>query len=424
MLFDEPKIEEPVDADDVNDYSDAQTDAIDEVLNWHRQRNSMTFNLYGYAGTGKTTIAKEIARRVKGAVIFGAFTGKAASVLRRKGCQSAATIHSLIYHPDGQRSNENLLALREEQNQTTDMKRMAELDREIAAELKELKRMGFKLNESSVVAGASLVIIDECSMVGTNVGRDLMTFRTPVLGLGDPFQLPPVKDTNFFDMSKPDHMLTEVHRHALDSPIYRWAMKIREGQKIPNRSTDGDCYIKPMHEFSDEELDSADAIIAGKNITRHSLNDRMRRIKGYGERPTGYDAVEQKAPFRVGERLVCLANDHQLGIQNGVVYEVLEVGHAMPESTFAVIQPLETEREIELVIANKVFYGFDPKEIRRGDGHPFDYGYCLTCHKSQGSQWENVLVVDESHVFKQDAKKWLYTAVTRASDTIRIATIK
>jgi superfamily I DNA/RNA helicase len=53
---------------------------------------------------------------------------------------------------------------------------------------------------------------------------------------------------------------------------------------------------------------------------------------------------------------------------------------------------------------------------------PFDFGYAITVHKAQGSQWPNVMVFDESEVFEQDAKRWLYTALTRASNTVTVLT--
>ena len=61
-----------------------------------RRGGSSIFRLFGYAGTGKTTLAKHIAEGVDGKVLFAAYTGKAAGVMRSKGCHGASTIHSLI----------------------------------------------------------------------------------------------------------------------------------------------------------------------------------------------------------------------------------------------------------------------------------------------------------------------------------------
>ena len=58
-------------------------------------------------------------------------------------------------------------------------------------------------------------------MVDEELGRDLLSFGTPVLVLGDTAQLPPVKGGGFFTDAEPDAMLTEVHRQAADNPIIR-----------------------------------------------------------------------------------------------------------------------------------------------------------------------------------------------------------
>jgi hypothetical protein len=140
--------------------------ALSAVADWLGRGTPQVFRLFGYAGTGKTTLAKHLAENVDGDVVFGAFTGKAASVLRAKGCHDASTIHSMIYRS------------------------------------KESDEGGplFALNRSGPAAKADLIVIDECSMVDQDLGRDLLSFGKPVLVLGDPAQLPPVKGGGFFTM--------------------------------------------------------------------------------------------------------------------------------------------------------------------------------------------------------------------------------
>ena len=170
------------------DWSPQQEMALYAVAQWLRRGAPQVFNLSGYAGTGKTTLAKEIARDAGTPgedVLFGAFTGKAASVMRAKGCTGASTLHSLIYK------------VFEEPGETED----------------DPPRLVFMRNPKRPLAGAKLLIIDESSMVGTNLGRDVLSFGQPTLVLGDPAQLPPVKAAGFF-AGEPDIMLTEIHRQA------------------------------------------------------------------------------------------------------------------------------------------------------------------------------------------------------------------
>ena len=165
-----------------------------------RQKNGTPpiFRLFGYAGTGKTTLARHIADGVDGEVKFAAFTGKAALVMRNKGCDNASTIHSLIY-----RARES-----------------------------GVEQPSFELWDDAPASKAKLIVIDECSMVDAELGRDLMSFECPLLVLGDPAQLPPIQGGGYFTDCEPDAMLTEVHRQARNDPIVRMSMDIREGREL------------------------------------------------------------------------------------------------------------------------------------------------------------------------------------------------
>ena len=143
-------------------FSPEQDKALIEVDRWLKAGDRQIFRLFGYAGTGKTTLARHLAEGVEGDVLFAAFTGKAAQVLRSKGAKKASTIHSLIYRPKGEE------AVEDEETGKTEVLPM------------------FSLNRQSPLAKASLIIIDECSMVDEDLGRDLLSFGTPVLVLGDP----------------------------------------------------------------------------------------------------------------------------------------------------------------------------------------------------------------------------------------------
>ena len=177
-----------------------QDAALTAAANWLKgaRGRASIFRLFGYAGTGKTTLVKHIAEDVDGKVLFAAFTGKAACVMRSKGCHSASTIHSLIYRA------------RESGEETP----------------------SFELWNDAPASKAKLIIIDECSMVDAELARDLMSFGVPLLVLGDPAQLPPISGGGFFTDAEPDAMLTEVHRQAQDDPIVRLSMEIRAGNPL------------------------------------------------------------------------------------------------------------------------------------------------------------------------------------------------
>ena len=150
------------------EFSPQQDEALKAVSKWLREGQSPIFRLFGFAGTGKTTLARHFAEHVDGDVLFAAFTGKAAQVLRSRGASNANTIHSLIYRPRGEE---------EVEDETTGKTSIAPM---------------FGINRQSPVAKAALIVIDECSMVDQELGQDLLSFGTPVLVLGDPGQLPPI----------------------------------------------------------------------------------------------------------------------------------------------------------------------------------------------------------------------------------------
>ncbi len=180
------------------EWSREQAEAIDQVGRWLKRGEPQVFRLFGYAGVGKTTLARHIAEGARGETAFAAFTGKAALVMRSKGCAGATTIHALIY-----RASEGA------EGAPT-----------------------FTLNADGPASKAGLIVIDECSMVDAELARDLLSFGKPILVLGDPFQLPPVKGGGFFTDGAPDVMLTHIHRQAQDNPIIRLSEVVRSGGEL------------------------------------------------------------------------------------------------------------------------------------------------------------------------------------------------
>ena len=77
---------------------DSQRDGALKAIEEWLKGDQQVFRLFGYAGTGKTTLAQDFAQYVSGTVLYCAFTGKAGHVMRQKGCSNATTFHSLAYH--------------------------------------------------------------------------------------------------------------------------------------------------------------------------------------------------------------------------------------------------------------------------------------------------------------------------------------
>ncbi len=401
-------------------WSPQQEEALRGVSNWLSNGDAPFYYLAGYAGTGKTTLAKEFAAGVSGRVLFAAYTGKAAHVMRKKGCPGASTIHSLIYHAKN-KCREHFDALQEKIDALTDEEKPVpmELRRAYKEEKANVSRPSFSLKFDSALIGADLLILDECSMVDAYIAKDLFSFDVPILVLGDPAQLPPVRRAGFFTAQEPSFMLTDVHRHALDSGVYRLATAVREGRRITEGDKGDGCIILRQKDLDDERLMGADQILVGKNVTRRKVNTRMRRVHGRWNR----DNEHADLPWK-GDKLVCLRNNHEFGLLNGSLWTATEVSQREPDTVKMKIAEEDAEGySLEVSAHGAIFAGESLDHIpfyQRKDKEEFDYGYALTTHKAQGSQWEHVLILDESEVFRSQRRKWLYTAVTRAADKVEV----
>ena len=356
--------------------SKQQGAAVDAVMEW-MLNGGKVFKLAGYAGSGKTSIAKFIAEAVGGDILYGAFTGKAASVLESKGCSPASTIHRMLYR--------------------------ARLDERTGV-------WSFGKDPDSPARAARLVIIDEVSMLSEDLGLDLLSTARKILVLGDPGQLPPIKGEPFFDMSRPDFMLTEIHRQAAESPIIRLATDVRNGKSLTVGAY-GDSVVKKNKQFVDEDMRTHEQTLVGRNATRAGLNARYRKAAG----------ADSYLP-RVDDRLICLRNSREKGYLNGEMFTIDELTYES-DAVETLVSPWGREgNQLKLLTFNEYFCGMEAdlswKQKLQND--EFCYGYAVTVHKYQGSQATSICLVDESFVFKENAAKWLYTGLTRASDRVTV----
>src|SRR5207302_8026568 len=131
-------------------------------------------------------------------------------------------------------------------------------------------------------------------------------FGKPVLVLGDPAQLPPLKGGGFFTEGPPDVMLTEVHRQAMDNPIIKMSMLVREGGRL-SLGAYGESLVIERRDIDSDIVTAADQLLVGLNRT----NKRMRELFGHAN-------VFRQA----GDKLVCLKNDKTKGLLNGGIWLV------------------------------------------------------------------------------------------------------
>jgi exodeoxyribonuclease-5 len=278
-------------------WSRQQLAALDAIARWREANDRPFYFLSGYAGTGKSTLAAALDGREPDTVAYGAYTGKAAAVMRAKGCAGAATIDSLIYRPE----LESYCAAGAPCAHPPCRQRCRHA---------RTRFIGRSRNPDSIVNDADLVVVDEVSMVGRQMGEDLLSFRKPVLVLGDTAQLPPIGDGGFFTARKPDFCLTEIHRQARGSPVIELATLARQGLPLVHGRY-GDSEV--VYDIATKDMLSFDQVICGVHRSRHQLNQRIRRALGY----------RGPIPAR-GEKVLCLKNSRWKGLRIGTTWTVLD----------------------------------------------------------------------------------------------------
>lgn len=226
------------------------------------------------------------------------------------------------------------------------------------------------------------------------------------------------KDEGFFINEKPDIMLTEVHRQARDNPIIRMSMDIRAGHRLTPGEY-GESRVVRSREYGRERLArdvlEADQVLCGLNRTRVSYNERVRKLKGL----TGLRKSWHPAP---GDRLICLRNNKEKAIFNGGLFMAEEVDPLGGKLEILMTSQDEERDPLRGTVFEEFFNGTEAslEWQERRKSLEFTFGWAITCHKSQGSQWDNVLIFDESGAFREASLNWLYTAVTRAAERVTV----
>lgn len=409
----------------------------------------------GYAGTGKTTVLPAVIEEMglqPADVAFCAPTGKAAKVmgdkLRAFGMAvTPTTIHKLIYMPKRAAADAimaNIKSLKDQIVRVKTGEARIIVYKESTLSTEEAERHIQNLNMELVRAmdnddgpkfslrpidefpeAVKLIVVDEGSMVGFDLARDLATFGRPILAFGDPGQLPPVGDEYGFQCEDPNAFLTEIHRQAQDNPIIRLATEARNGR--PLKLGDYGNGVKVVDRRDDDvTLDTErDAmVLCGTHKKRWTLTKKIRTALGYTESGPCEDEPllicknSQKLPALVNGSLVTCLTEHgdlkkgvaafDLRIQDedGTTYDI-----RCAQGLFEEHQ--QRKRNAYTAPSQLAF------AAKRECEH-VDWGHVLTVHKSQGSQWDDVVVHDESGAFREASSRWLYTAVTRAAKHLTV----
>ena len=362
----------------------------------------------GYAGSGKTTLVKFIIAALHlnpvEDVAYVAYTGKAANVLSRKGNPNATTAHKLLYEAKPRSDG------------TFFFTKKYELD------------LDYKL-----------IIVDEVSMLPVDMWNTLLSHRIPVIACGDPGQLPPInKNDDNHVLENPHIFLDEIMRQAADSEIIQLSMHVRENKPVSLFQAQGtQVQVINKADINIGMYEWADQILCATNKTRNDVNMAIRKNCGFGTEPQDGDKVicARNAWETLSTSYSPLTNG-TTGILRNIHKDVILLPRYISVDGYLPVLFADIETEYEgtfknimidykaLTTGNKSLtpkQEYQMNQSKRLPDAPFEfaYGYAITCHRAQGSEWEKVIVMEENFPFdKEEHKRWLYTAATRASSRL------
>lgn len=377
--------------------TDEQNQLKDNLHHWFKYETHKKpyYSYSGGPGTGKTTVIKEFISDLGlsfDEVMTAAYVGKAVLVLLRHGL-NAMTVHSLIYYtyPVAIKPNDD------------------SIDQRVKIKLKT--KLKDTLDEK-----IKLIIVDEATMINDKMKNELLSFNIPIIFIGDINQLPPVFGISSV-MLKPDFILTKIMRQAEDDPIVRLCQDILYDREI-KYGTYGLSKVVPYYNIDKSLLTDYDIIICNKNKTKEMINDSIR-----------HEVLNINSLYPViGDKLICKQNNWDacvdgIFLTNGLIGNVTNIERNRLCKGYMVIdfQPDFMSNAFENLQLDREFITLDAKEKQdygMSKYNKFDYGYAITSYSCQGSEYDNVLYIDEPFWNKETTKKARYTAVSRAKKSI------
>lgn len=376
-----------------------QTTAYDKIEKFLEDTDRRSFILDGPAGSGKTTLLHRLKNILGDRVVICAQTNKAVGVLREKGFDQATTLDRVL--------NKSIYAPIFRPPTPQEIEYYKEHDLPIPERIEE------ENYEKVPADGAgTIVCVDESSMTNEEEFTRLIAMYQKVIFVGDAFQLPPVEGVRWFQTATPDVRLYEVVRAGEGSEITALANLIR--RKSPEwKKTDWTNEVTIIDRYDRSKVEQAlkegNITLAHKNVTCDTYNLRIRDLRGLILDPR-FCYTPQK-----GDTLLSWENLKTKGILKSEIYSVEK---AYPLNGGYRVQLAGVN---ELIAISKANLCEQKTEITVSNLNRFSFAHCITAHKSQGSEWDNVVVLAYDHAAKwPDHWNWLYTAVTRAKKHLTV----
>ncbi|MBT3589092.1 MAG: AAA family ATPase [Flavobacteriaceae bacterium] len=447
-----------------------QDSALRLIADFTQKNNyNELFLLKGYAGTGKTTIVGTLVKnswKVNKSIVLMAPTGRAAKVISNYSNKEAFTIHKKIYYPTSKNGGGVTFTLQKNKHRDTI----------------------FIVDEASMIPDSNpdAKLFDHGSLLGDLIQYVYSGHQCKLMLIGDTAQLPPIKLDispaldkrtleNYYDKELVSIELNEVVRQEKESGILFNASKIRDLLEEEFYET----FKLQEENFSDviRPIDGQELMDALEDCYSNLGNEETVFIVRSNKRAYLYNQnirtriLYQEQELAVGDYLMVVKNNYfwletnsDAGfIANGDIIEILELfsikelygfrfatvtirmidyPNIKPFETVLILDTLSSETpSLTYEDSNKLYqevmedYEHETSKYKKFmavkkniyfNALQVKFSYAITCHKSQGGQW-NTVFVEQPYLpngIDKDYLRWLYTAITRAKEKLYLVGFK